>query len=58
MEKKNCAFCNFCEISDIDFPFCYLKDLYTRVDLGQECDEKDSKGNLMFNKRNTVKQKN
>ncbi len=48
MEKKKiCGRCNFCEKND-GKPYCYLKDLYTTVELDHECDELDSRGKLMF----------
>lgn len=45
--KKTCGMCNFC-IDDDGLPYCVCKDLYTTVDPNQECDETDSRGNLMF----------
>lgn len=47
MKDKVCGNCNFCEKND-GKPYCYLKDLYTTVELNQKCDEKDIYGNLMF----------
>ena len=42
-----CGNCNFCEKNDGE-PYCYLKDLYTTVQLNQRCDVRDSRGRLMF----------
>jgi hypothetical protein len=47
MKDKVCGNCNFCEKND-GKPYCYLKDLYTTVELNQKCDETDIYGNLMF----------
>ena len=47
MKDKVCGNCNFCEKNDGD-PYCYLKDLFTTVGLNQKCDERDSRGRLMF----------
>lgn len=45
--KKVCGRCNFC-VKDDGEPYCVCKDLYTTVDLNQECNERDSRGRLMF----------
>ena len=45
--EQVCGNCNFCEKND-GTPYCYLKDLYTHVDLNQKCDEIDSRGRLFF----------
>lgn len=42
-----CGNCNFCEKDNV-IPFCWLKDLYTTVELDRKCDERDSRGRLMF----------
>ena len=42
-----CGNCNFCEKNE-GTPFCYLKDLYTHVELDHKCDELDSRGRLLF----------
>lgn len=47
MKDKICGNCNFCEKND-GKPYCYLKDLYTTVELDHKCDERDSRGRLMF----------
>ena len=46
-ELQICGNCNFCEKND-GKPYCYLKDLYTTVELNHKCDERDSRGRLMF----------
>lgn len=61
MEKicKNCFYLDKDGLDDesvMSFHFCCHKDLYTEVDVGQECDEKDFWGNLMFSPKNTDKQ--
>ena len=43
-----CGSCNFCEREDGGKPFCWLKDLYTHVELDRRCDERDSRGRLLF----------
>lgn len=52
--KEVCGNCNFC-IRDDGFPYCVCKDLYTGVELDQECDETDFYGNKMFAKLNNNK---
>ena len=47
MKDKVCGNCSFCEKND-GKPYCYLKDLYTTVELNHKCDERDSRGRLMF----------
>ena len=47
MKKKVCGNCVFCEKND-GKPYCYLKDLFTTVELNDECDERDSRGRLFF----------
>lgn len=47
MKDKICGNCNFCEKED-EKPFCYLKALYSTVELNHKCDERDSCGRLMF----------
>ena len=47
MSEKVCGRCNFC-IKDDGSPYCVCKDLYTTVELNQECDETDIRGKLMF----------
>ena len=42
-----CGNCNFCEKND-GTPYCYLKDLFTNVELTQKCDVYNVFGMIMF----------
>ena len=50
MTEKKCKNCVLC-IQDDGSPYCAIKDLYTHVDLEQDCDEKDIKGERYFTER-------
>lgn len=44
---KICGRCTFCN-KDGKNPVCIIKDLYSVVELNQECDELDSRNQLWF----------
>ena len=48
-EKEKCKDCSFC-VQDDGEPYCVMKDLYTTVDLEQNCDEEDIRGKKIFYK--------
>ena len=48
-EEEKCKDCSFCEQDDGE-PYCIMKDLYTTVDLEQNCDEIDIRGKKYFTK--------
>ena len=47
MSKEVCGRCTWCVKND-GSPYCLHKDLYTTVELNHKCDERDSRGRLMF----------
>lgn len=48
-EEEKCKDCSFC-VQDDGAPYCVMKDLYTTVDLEQNCDEIDIRGKKYFTK--------
>lgn len=48
-EEEKCKDCSFC-VQDDGEPYCVMKDLYTTVDLEQNCDEVDIRGKKYFTK--------
>lgn len=48
-EEEKCKDCSSC-VQDDGEPYCVMKDLYTTVDLGQNCDEIDIRGKKYFTK--------
>lgn len=47
MTERKCGNCALC-IKDDGHPYCACKDLYTNVELDDDCDEKDIKGEYYF----------
>ena len=48
-EEEKCKDCSSC-VQDDGEPCCIMKDLYRKVDLGQNCDEVDIRGKKYFTK--------
>lgn len=53
MTERKCGNCALC-IKDDGHPYCAIKDLYTNVELDDDCDEKDIKDEYYFTEENKV----
>lgn len=51
MTERKCGNCALC-IKDDGHPYCAIKDLYTNVELDDDCDEKDIKDEYYFTEGN------
>lgn len=47
MTERKCGKCNFC-VTDDGHPYCVMKDLYTNVELDDDCDEINIRGEYYF----------
>lgn len=54
MTEKKCGNCVYC-IADDGHPYCALKDLFTNVNLDDDCDETDGKGRNCFTSGEHIK---